>query len=161
MKNVASFVVGIFISGIVLCLGCPPTPQAPPDPSPSPAPATCASACVNLRNLGCPEGLLSDCPATCEDTASKVNYHLDCLAGAQSVAAAQACGSVDCDVESLGAAATCQSACAQVKKFGCPEAADCLATCSKEGSKINFKLSCLARAKTKSALQACGSVACK
>jgi hypothetical protein len=160
MKNVTSFVVGIFAS-IVLCSGCPPTPPVPPGPGPSPTPATCAGACSTLRDLGCPEGLSADCQSTCETTSSRINYHLDCLAGAGSVAAAQACGSVDCDVQVEATVGTCSSACAQVKKFGCPEATDCLATCAKDSAKINLKLLCLTRAKTKAALQACGSVACK
>ncbi len=163
MKNVTAFVVGL-VASVVLCSGCPPTPVPPPSPGPAPTPmaATCANACQVLHDLGCPEGLSEDCQPTCEATSSKVNYHLDCLVKASSIPSAQACGSVECDASVDSAkASTCATACAQVKKFGCPEAADCLSTCQQDSSRINFKIACLTKAKTKSALQACGSVACK
>lgn len=149
--------------------GCPPAPPVQPGPAPAPTPtpepamATCAEACDNLKTLGCPEGLSLDCVPTCEASSGQLSYHLDCLASAGDAAAAQACGSVDCDTsrETIVATPTCATACAQVKKLGCSEAASCLATCQKINSKINLKLSCLTAAKTKAALQKCGSVACK
>jgi hypothetical protein len=137
------------------------TPDPPPTPPPSSA---CAAACENLSRLGCPEGDDIDCLSTCRSAQSAriTNLRPDLLATAQTPEEVRAIGTVLCDVTTETKAGTCANACAAVRRFGCPEAADCQTTCTKATTAklTNLQLSCLANAKSLAKLKACGSVAC-
>jgi len=159
--------VHVLLSLLTLSLiACPkPSPPVPPGPSPTDASFDVYDeACANLATLRCPEGLADNCAATLRVTAAHVNLAPECLASAATAEVARACGTVDCQVV-VGAkpAATCANACAVIKRYGCPEAPDCLATCNKvvAAHLVDFKLSCLAEATSKAALVRCGSVECK
>lgn len=135
------------------------------DPPPAPAQTACEAACANLTILGCAEGINVTCVPTCQKVQ---DGHLTDLkpaklAAAGSVAEVQAIGTVGCTEDlTKKAPATCANACANIKHFGCPEADTCLATCTHAVAQhlTDFKLPCLVAAKTKAALQRCGSVAC-
>ena len=162
------------VSVMLACLafsGCPPTPPVPPGPSPAadaaPAPQTaCQAACANLADLGCPEGKDQDCAATCQHAqdARLTDLKPEKLAAAKSIGEVMAVGTVACDA-SPGKArhASCADACGALSRFGCPEASGCLNACQKAKAArlTNLELDCLAGARTKAALRACGSVACR
>jgi hypothetical protein len=131
----------------------------------SPGQATCQTACANLATLTCAEGIDTTCETTCQNATTQgiADLNLPCLTSATSVAAVQACGTVNCTA-SPGAKipATCANACAVVQRLRCPEGPSCLAECQKaQGKVVDLKLSCLVAAKTVAQLQACGTVACK
>lgn len=85
----------------VMILGtsaCPTKPQPAPPP-PVLDGGTCASACANLKALGCPE---ADADPPCETVCAKVqafemtDLRLACLTAARTKAEARACKSVKC-----------------------------------------------------------------
>ena len=87
-----------YFAGIVLGLGIG---ASCPQPSPSPTPTPMAEAvCGHLANLKCPEGLKPTCATVVQKALdTKIsNLKVDCLMAARTVAAVQACGSVECKV---------------------------------------------------------------
>lgn len=83
----------------------PPAPEAGDASAEAEAPdaslpgVTCASACANLAQLGCPEGISPKCVPTCERIQGSriTDVKPDCLATAKDKAAVRACGlSVRC-----------------------------------------------------------------
>jgi hypothetical protein len=77
----------------LLFAGCASAPPIAMDP-----PQECVQACVNLRDLGCPEGIHGNCVSTCErvQTALMADMRPVCLAKARTQDEARACGTVDC-----------------------------------------------------------------
>ncbi len=144
------------------CAHVTPSPSA--DAAPPPDDTLYDQACVNLASLGCAEGQEDNCAETLRKASLNKITRIDvaCLVSAGDVGTVRTCGSVDC-LEAVGTpAATCVNVCAQLKRWKCAEARDCLATCRKAsaGKITDLKLGCLVRAGSKKALQACGSVAC-
>lgn len=158
-----AFLIGVALD--IAMAGCPPTPVPDPGPQPVPVGSACSRACDNLASLECPEGLDSSCAATCQKVQDGrlTDFKPECLAAAKTQAEASACGTVTCNLELGKSVASCQLACDNVKLFKCPEATGCLATCLKASAAklVDLKLACLAQAKTKAALQVCGSVVCR
>lgn len=72
-------------------------PKTPPDAAPSEVFSPCASACVNLRALGCPAGSPTPKGTTCEavcENASGTGFspvNTACLSAAKSCAESAAC----------------------------------------------------------------------
>lgn len=160
MKNASVFLLVIALSGC-------PSSQPKPDPTPTPTPAgnVYEAACANLGTFNCSEGLADNCVETMQKTQEKglVDLKPSCLANAKSVGEVQACGSVEC-TQDLGLAATCATACSNLKKLGCKEGVDtsCTVICQKEVTKklVKVNLTCLAKAKTKAGARSCGGIDC-
>jgi hypothetical protein len=153
------------VLSLMFLAGCPPTPTPDPVPQPVPSGSACVRACSNLEALKCPEGLDPSCAEACQKVQDGRLTDLapECLAAAKTPAEASACGTVTCNLELGKSVATCQLACNNVALFKCPEAGECLATCLKATAAklVDLKVGCLAGAKTKVVLQACGSVTCR
>lgn len=68
-----------------LLVQCVPLPPEHPDSDPVPVPdAGCATMCLHLSNLGCPEAD-GPCLETCENmTALGVDPHTECVSGVTS-----------------------------------------------------------------------------
>lgn len=85
---------------LVVCSSCSPEPVVvPPRERPEAgAPADCSKACVQLRALGCDEGLPTPGGASCESVCGAVEQSgattldVGCVAAAESCEAARACG---------------------------------------------------------------------
>lgn len=101
MKNLWLVVVAVAL------VGCPSAKPEPVTPPPAPleggAPVDMvAAACMRLRELGCPEGDGVDGGQSCETVMRKVAssgafaMKADCLAFADTVQQARACGTVRC-----------------------------------------------------------------
>ena len=158
----AAFVLIVFLSSIGA--DCGHSGPAPAPSPPIPPAAIYEEACANLAGLGCSEGVDASCAATMQATDGKVvDIKAACLAAAKTVGDVRACGTVECvEAPSSKIPATCAVACANVRRFGCPEGPSCLATCgATQGKVVDLRLACLAKAKTKQALVACGTIACK
>ena len=56
----------------------------------------CSRACLHLRDLGCPEGTSTHCPAACQTMVDLSSADSVCWLDAGTVAAVQACGGVRC-----------------------------------------------------------------
>lgn len=89
----------------ILALGCQTAPPAEPVYPPAPpfvgdVDAACASACSNLRRLGCPEGSGAisgeTCDRRCVVAMELRSMPLECWTRAESVVAAKSCGSLRC-----------------------------------------------------------------
>lgn len=104
MEKLQNMLLGlILLAGITVGSACPtPMPPVPPGPTPiqpDAAPGTAAEAtCANLQRLGCPEGLRPDCVVVVQKTIDlrTTDLKLDCLIAAETIAAVQACGTVEC-----------------------------------------------------------------
>lgn len=72
-------------------------------PSEPVAEPTCETSCVNLRKLGCPEGLPSKRGTSCEGICERMlktkasNPRVACVTAATDIMSVRACGSVDCE----------------------------------------------------------------
>jgi hypothetical protein len=85
------------ILAIAIALAACVTPgPVPPDPTPSPD--VYARACAKLAAIGCPEGARESCARVMQDAqeARATDLRPECLAKADSIEAARACGSVRC-----------------------------------------------------------------
>ncbi len=81
--------------------GCPAQPPKPPpteEPDASRPTGTCASACENMRRLGCELGKPTPNGASCESVCDRVQrenggagFNVHCLARASACAGAEAC----------------------------------------------------------------------
>jgi hypothetical protein len=87
IKHLSALILLAFIS---TASNCGTGPQPVPTPTP-------AAVCSNLKSIGCSDGNPS-CTAILQQTITdNMTYvNLTCLAGATTVAAAKACGSVLC-----------------------------------------------------------------
>lgn len=71
-----------------------------PEDSAEAAASPCGRACAQLRELGCPEGAASttgvSCYRVCVHASQLKSLRPSCVAGAKSVDAVRACGTVRC-----------------------------------------------------------------
>ena len=83
------WMIALLLGGFAGCVTVAPVPVST---------AGCAEACANLARLKCPEGLDVSCTASClsAQAARLTDLKPACLASADSIEAARACGTVTC-----------------------------------------------------------------